>query len=148
MNQNNVMPLASATEMLDAGVELESVEFFGLSATVSEDWDGPSDETFSVIPEMGLKYRRSDDEFGARLFVKVDLGYGVASVDVSATYRFPQQVSILDDAANEFANKVAVMALLPYARQALSDLTQRVFGEPIVLPILRQGQLRFDVDQS
>ena len=43
----------------------------------------------------------------------------------------------------EFANKVAIMTLAPYVRHALADLTQRIQGRSILLPILRAGELQF-----
>lgn len=140
--------LHSATEMLDAGVELSSVEFFGISATVNEDWDASESPSESLSPEFGLKHRIAEKEFGVRLYVKIDMGIGVVNIDLHATYTFPEEVEILTAGAAEFANKVGVMALIPYARQAIADVSQRVFGDPIVLPILKQGDLEFDLESE
>ncbi|WP_460749157.1 hypothetical protein [Myceligenerans cantabricum] len=42
----------------------------------------------------------------------------------------------------EFGDRVALMALYPYLRQAMSDLGQRV-GVTVALPMLRRGDLSF-----
>lgn len=44
----------------------------------------------------------------------------------------------------EFANHVAVMVLVPYLREALSDLSLRVFDQRIVMPMFKRGELWFD----
>lgn len=50
---------------------------------------------------------------------------------------------ITPEAEEEWINKVAVMALIPYLRTAISDLSVRVLGLPLTLPIIRQGELEF-----
>lgn len=45
----------------------------------------------------------------------------------------------------EFVNNVAIMHILPYARQSIADLTQRVFSAPLLMPIMQRGELQFQV---
>lgn len=45
--------------------------------------------------------------------------------------------------AVEYMNHVAVMAMLPYMRQALADLTMRVLREEILMPVFGRGEVHF-----
>lgn len=47
--------------------------------------------------------------------------------------------------ALDYSNDVAVVALLPYLRQAIADLTQRVFGSPLLMPALQRGAVTFSM---
>ncbi|UYG15748.1 hypothetical protein BRM3_08830 [Brachybacterium huguangmaarense] len=138
----------SAVQMLDAGANLESVNFYELSAVINEDWSSESELPTDAEPEFYLKHIVSDREFSARLRTRMDMGIGVVIVDASATYTFTENIAVSKGAAEEFVNRVAVMALLPYIRQAVADLTQRVFGDPFVIPILHAGELVFEITES
>ncbi|WP_168582614.1 hypothetical protein [Gephyromycinifex aptenodytis] len=63
----------------------------------------------------------------------------VATHQVSMDYQSLFQQPTL----TEFANKVGVMALLPYARQALQDQVSQVLGQPIVMPSFPRGAVTF-----
>lgn len=45
----------------------------------------------------------------------------------------------------QFANEVAVMVLLPYLREGLADVTRRVWGSTLLVPMMQRGQLAFSV---
>lgn len=45
--------------------------------------------------------------------------------------------------AVEYMNHVAVMAMLPYMRHALADLSARVLREEILMPIFARGEISF-----
>lgn len=64
---------------------------------------------------------------------------GRYSVDREHADAFEMPVAV------EYANHVALMALLPYLRQALADLSSRVLDNQILMPIFARGELSFPV---
>lgn len=82
-------------------------------------------------------------QVGLRVAVSAEAGNAVVDTFgrfiVDEIPHFELSQSLLTD----YANKVAVMVLLPYARQSLADLTQRVFNAPVLMPIFPQGALVF-----
>ena len=58
-----------------------------------------------------------------------------------------EHAALLDDRPTvaAYANEVAVMALVPYARQAVADVTLRVFEASVLMPSFQRGELRFGV---
>ena len=59
------------------------------------------------------------------------------------TTRVSQEFALAPEVPADFASRVALMAAFPYVREALSDLTTRVTGTAVVLPLLRPGQITF-----
>ncbi|WP_454151645.1 hypothetical protein [Microbacterium lacticum] len=139
--------IRSAQELLDAGIELIGIQFFELCAKVDEDSES-TELPESIEPTFSLRLRHEGNEFGIRLASRVYVGLGEVTVDVSANYATPEPVTMDEAVRLEFANRVGIMALIPYLRQAVADLTQRVFGQPILVPITRAGDLEFTPDSQ
>lgn len=70
---------------------------------------------------------------------------GRTRVTVEGRYSIPREHAGEFDmaVAVEYANHVALMALLPYVRQALSDLSARVLDNQILMPVFQRGELSF-----
>lgn len=70
---------------------------------------------------------------------------GKIRIVVDGSYRIPiaQGRSISVALAVEYANHVALMTLLPYLRQALSDMSARVFKNQILMPVFQRGDISF-----
>ena len=101
----------------------------------------------SIDPVHSLQLARSEDDGGFRIRVRteIDTEPGLIVVDAAAEYSLAARPSS-DYSAEllvEFANKVAVFALIPYIRQAIADVTQRVFGTSLLMPMIRRGELEF-----
>lgn len=56
--------------------------------------------------------------------------------------------SIDEQTKIDFANDVAILAILPFTRQAIADITARVFGAALLMPIIQRGQLVFGLSDS
>lgn len=86
---------------------------------------------------------------GARLLIRLTTAVlspaGEVRVGAQAEYEFDGSAEELQDpdVEHEFVNKVAVMAIAPYIRSAVSDLSTRVLGRTITLKVLRLGELTF-----
>ena len=50
---------------------------------------------------------------------------------------------LTEELALEYANHVGFMAVVPFIRQAIADLSQRVFGQTLLMPIIRRGDVWF-----
>lgn len=70
----------------------------------------------------------------------------LASVEVAPIYALHgMQVDEQDDdVLTNFVNKVAGMAAFPFLRAELADITRRVFGDPLVLPMIALNDLNFE----
>lgn len=134
--------LAREAELIDVCYDLMSAEL------------RPDPAGEAAAPEFALSIRRpeaGDEEPGERrhwqygLRVKVATGRGVVVVEPVATYAVDveHQDLLVQPTLTEFANEVGVMALLPYARQALQDLAGQVLREQIVMPSFPRGAVTF-----
>lgn len=147
MTEPELRVVNSAAELLDVGVSIDNIQFLQLHAEAAEG-DGVPTEMQEPEPAWGLKLRHDGAELGFRLSVTLDLGIGNIRIDAAINYVADEPVAMIEATRLEFANKVAVMALLPYIRQAAADLSQRVFGEVIMMPVTRQGDLKFGPDSE
>ncbi|OLT21162.1 hypothetical protein BJF81_15675 [Ornithinimicrobium sp. CNJ-824] len=105
-------------------------------------------------PRFGLRVdvedpddRRQEDRLHVAFNIRVDISseVGVMSVVARAEYHVPIEKADLlaKPVTMEFANHVAVMTLVPYLREALSDVSLRVFDQRIVMPMFKRGELWF-----
>lgn len=126
---------------------LDDVVFSELSARRNEDFQGAS---IQVRPAYRLHLRpRLDSQPGFQIALEVVIRseIGVISATAVAAYTVSDAgVEVLQDQTTviEFGNEVAVMTLIPYLRYAIADITTRVFGAPLLMPVLHRGDIRFD----
>jgi len=130
--------------------ELVEIGTFSLSATRSLHLPAVSDEMpeqVQVQPNYVLSTMAAPAEgrFLIRLAMNVELPVGFVSCDVGAEYQISKSLDIdLDNRLLvDFANEVGIAVLLPFIRQAVADLSQRVFGSPLLMPIMAPGALHF-----
>lgn len=132
----------SAEDFVAVGFDLDHIQFFKLNAEMDES-ASPDDALDEPDPSYSLKFFSEGELLGVRIATSVNLGVGTAIVDVAAHYRVHEPVNISEEGLLDFANRIAVLALVPYIRQAVADLTQRVFGSAALMPVIRQGELTF-----
>ena len=137
--------------LVDA-VTLESVTFLELSAKRADEvasYDSLfKEQTYEIEPEFSLQFARDNDagKFRVRLKTLIESEPGKIVVDAAAEYAVESDVevsTISDDLLLDFANRVAVFAIIPFLRQGVADMTQRVFGVPLTMPMYRRGELVF-----
>lgn len=136
---------------LVAASQLEAISFLELSARRANE-EAPHDqvleeESYDVDPEFTLEIGRGQngDRFRIRIRTEIEATPGAITVDAAAEYALADLS--LSDIPNEvmldFVNRVAIFAVIPYLRQGIADMTQRVFGTPITMPMYRAGELFF-----
>ncbi|ALE05497.1 hypothetical protein AL755_08425 [Arthrobacter sp. ERGS1:01] len=134
-------------------VKLLGISYFELSASRSEgapesDGERPGDgEELDIEPQFTLGFAKANtaERFQIRVKTEIQMPIGAIVVDIASEYELQdsQVADVTDDLLVAFVNKVAMMTLIPYIRQSVSDLTARVFEVPLVMPMYRQGELTF-----
>lgn len=141
--------LVSAEEMLaTAKLQLADIRFDHLSIDLVDDApqagsDLEGSEPTPIEINCKLGTRQEGKEFGARFEFHFKAAQWQAVIAVITDYAGPQEFVLAPEASADFASKVALMAAFPYVREALSDLTTRVTGTAVLLPLIRPGQITF-----
>lgn len=128
---------------------LTSVSQFELSAKRALTPEA-ADESESVDPVYGLDIdlRDADDGFRIRLTTRIESAKGTIVSEVGAEYMVESTSirSVSKSMLIEFVNNVALMHILPYTRQSISDITTRVFESALLMPMIQRGELSFSED--
>lgn len=119
---------------------LQSVQFHELHASrkldIGPDAHSDDDPRF----EITMQTRVDDGELGVRVELQVDTPYGEIQVIAAADY-INNGPSPSEAVEQRFATEVGVMVLIPYLRQAVADLSQRVFGTSLLMPIIKREDI-------
>ncbi|MDY2669362.1 hypothetical protein [Schaalia hyovaginalis] len=145
--------LSSAEEMLaTAQLQLADIRFDHLSidlvdaaAQTDTTTDGAEGTPIEINCTLGT--RQEGRLFGARFEFRIKAPQWTAAVSVITDYAGSQEFVLSPDAPADFASKVALMAAFPYVREALSNLTARVTGTAVLLPLIRHGEIVFPPNQ-
>jgi len=134
-------------------VELKEFLVFELFAKRNEEFEGaPANETVEIKPNYTLKTGILKNLSGIiiRLTVEFEIPMGRVLCDIGATYSSKTPIEFTPEnlVLVDFANEVAVMMLVPFLRQNIADLSQRTFGVPLLMPVVRKGMLQFLVDKN
>ncbi|MEW1921053.1 hypothetical protein [Pseudarthrobacter oxydans] len=119
---------------LEESVRRADGGFEGIKLSDGED-DAPTE--FNLLVHKDLESLRF------RLSVHVATDRGEIRTDMAGHWKLDQEYDVSDAAALEFGNKVAVFALFPYVRESVHRLSLRVLQKPLLLPIIRQGEMDF-----
>ena len=95
-------------------------------------------------PRWTLHVRSDSGRFQLNLRIDVETPVGPVAVEAAAQYATQDGApELTTELLVEYANEVGVMALLPFVRQAVADVTQRVFGSALVMPVMPRGAVAF-----
>jgi hypothetical protein len=131
--------------------DIESISYFEIAATRVESDEllepGDHDEQIQPTHLLQTAHRGSEDGFRVRIRTEIEVDVGSIVVDVAAEYTLVNATTaqITPELMVDFVNKVAVMTLVPYLRNAVADITLRVFGTALTMPIMRRGELEFEL---
>lgn len=106
----------------------------------------PADDSEGEV-DIWAGFRASDSGIDYRCRFSVSFSGAEIRVDAVASYRSQESVEVTPDVIASFGNDVAVMALLPYVRQAISDLGSRI-GYQTTLPMIARGVIEFAAPDS
>lgn len=128
-------------------VELRGVRFHEYSASLYQE-QAKDVEKDAVNVSLELQHRIEDEGFAIRVKFTLRLEIGEVVVSVAADYGVSDGGALVKRDVLMFANEVALMTLFPYAREGISELTNKVMGSRVLLPITQRGEVAFDVDEG
>lgn len=134
--------VADAAELLGLG-ELVDVRILEFSATLAEDDRSDLDDE-DVEHTLQVKISVRSGVLEAHL--KADVRTKTADYSgVAATqFHFSSDIELSQEVAREFTERVAVMALYPYVRELVSDMSVKLRQAPVTLPLMRSGQTQME----
>ena len=155
------MPEIDRLDQLSAKLELRSLRFREVSAkakTQNIEKQGPIfslEITVEEENEARARYQDSDQNETFRLAwiaLKVELNTkeGRLVVEPEGLYAIPEEFSSLLEPTllGEYVNNEALFTLMPFAREAIFDLSMRVFQKRIMMPLFMPGELKFELSDN
>lgn len=124
--------------------ELATISFHEVSAKLF-DGGAQSDPSPGAQVSLGLQHRSDPEGFGIRIVADIAVPNGEVRVTAAVDYKLLKGVLPVQRVLELFANEVAIMTLFPYLREGVADISSKVLGAPIMLPIAHRGQIGFDV---
>ncbi|MFE3799661.1 hypothetical protein [Nocardia tengchongensis] len=120
--------------------ELVDVRFYEIAGQRSND----EEKRFSlqVISRIEL------DEIEIRCQTAVEGGGAQYKIDVGAVFTVDPPGIVSPEVVQEFAEKVGVMSVYPYARSAINNLGAQLNVERPTLPLLRAGNVRLNKEDA
>lgn len=139
-------------ELLDT-THLVDVEFLELSAARPENLnDAEVDSLLSFTEgeirhdfDMNFSQTKEHDLLRVRIRLQTRSKWGHVTAEAAAVYGLTEPRKLDPSLAVEFVNRVAVMAVLPYLREAVHGISLKVLGEPHLMPIIPAGSITFSV---
>lgn len=143
-----------STEPLTVVELLRKVQLLGIQQIELAASRGTGDmaDNTQAEPTYGLQISGRDDDKAFRVGLRAEIQVGNGSIlsNIEAEYELSTVTysSIIEQTKIDFANDVAVMAIVPYTRQAIADISARVFGAALLMPIIQRGQLVFSLPDT
>jgi hypothetical protein len=135
--------ITSLEELID-NLELVDVKFYEINATRRDQGiDNLEDE---LTPVHALRIGFGDRGLEIRLRVEVPAKFGDIRADAATIYQTRSEdihLVIPPEVALDFANRVGIMAVLPFLREAVMSISQKVLDDAVLMPIIRAGELVF-----
>lgn len=140
---------SDALHELVAAAELTNIACTEMVARRGADYSKIQDrESIDARPAFTLSVDpdgKDVSKFSIGLRVQIDTQIGEIVAATVGEYRLKSdaECQVTEEVLLEYGNHVGVMTLLPYLRQAVADLTQRVFESPLLIPVMARGHLWF-----
>lgn len=141
------------TTSLSESLELTRVQFFEISAKVSEPSE-PKRKSSDKEPrelkeslEFHIGIKNEKNILGLRVSIELPSETIVARVDCAAFFRKldPERQYDLTE-IKDFIRREALPILVPYIREALADISRRVAGKSITIGLIHIDDIAFTYD--
>lgn len=143
--------LADSVSVLREKISLDKVTYRSLR---SESWDPPKDDP--IPPQISIEIAFGENEEGeiderkrarVSIGVVVEVPDGTVSVVVGAYYSIDvnHSVDMTSTTLTQYMNEHGILDIFPYVRSGVTDLSSKTLPGPIVLPLIRSGEVRFDL---
>lgn len=110
--------------------------------------EGPDGATPPVEPQLEVRVRQSDGEIEARVRMTVRTLTEELVADIGATYSVEAGHEVTDRALEDFLERVAVMAIFPFLREAIHTTATRLGVAAPVIGLLRQGGFKVEASDE
>lgn len=127
--------------------DLRDIQFHELSAKLYDDPPEVDHEASEADVDIKFQTRIGEDDFGVRVSTTVGADTGTATAVVAADYDIDSQHLPDNELVTLFATEIAMMAVFPYIREGIQSATTRVFGSPLILPIMRRGDFSAEPEE-
>lgn len=148
MSKNKDAETIATIERAVEVLELAGVELYELTATrpdtVIVNAPAPVDE---ITLSTATAIRAGDHGADYRCTLTVEFDRARLVVDGAVLYRTERPVTLEQSVLESFGDNVAIMTLIPYLRQAITDLALRL-GFNVTLPIIRRGAITFTLQEE
>ena len=137
--------LLAASALLDISVlELGAVRLPDIPEDIEQ--QGPIEPNYQLTTQA----RADNAGFRVSIATAIDTPVGHIRAEVAGEYELDAVLAtdITAGVMLEFVNEVAIMTLIPYIRQSIADITLRVFGSALMMPMLQRGELSFSPDDA
>lgn len=138
--------IAAIRELIPAA-RLTSMDTYELSARRVADKPARDKLTDGSI-EIDVASNIEDATFGFRITATITMPIGEVIASVAGEYEVVDGATPARRTVQLFGNEVAIMAIYPYVREAVSAITSKVFGEPLFMPVIERGQIAVEVDDE
>ena len=138
----------SLQDVLNAG-ELVDVRILTFSGKMVERRDDLEED--DVEQDLQAMVGQRPGIIEVRVHATIRVRSAEYSVEAATQLHHDPDLEVSEDLAREFAEKVGVMALYPYVREAVQSACTRLRQRVVVLPLLRAGELLLtqkDVDSE
>jgi hypothetical protein len=132
--------VTSAADLLPL-IELTAITTYEVAGRRAARDDGV-DQSDDI--QVMVRVEGDDLETRARMYVVTQQAELVA--DVSATYSLREALEIPEAVVAEFVERVGVMAVFPYLREAIHTTATRLGVDAPVLGLLRAGNFKLNAD--
>ena len=133
-------PTSEISQFIQTG-ELSDVRFFEVFGKVLDDEreDIPEDE---FVHGLTVRIGREPGFVEVRVDMTVETAHADYRVTAATQYHYqPVEFQVSEPLGREFAERVGVMAVYPYVREAFASLARRLGQPPVTLPLMRAGEL-------
>lgn len=131
-------PALASAEQIASNVTLGAVTF---EKVLGERLSHPDIEPGKMRRNTNLSLRETTDHIRTRADLQVWSRDAHFELSVSASWRKDAPFTLAEEGARQFSEQIAFLELWPYLRAELQTLSSRLSLHPIVLPLLRQGEI-------
>ncbi|MDR6862165.1 hypothetical protein [Phycicoccus sp. 3266] len=139
-------PIADARELL-GHVTLRDILFYRVDAERLEDDAAPEgDERDEADTSFAIQERHGPEVMEVRCRLDWAARGGRYTIDAAAQYDFDEPLDLSAEVVREFVERVGVMAVYPFIREALHQAASRLRLDAPILGLLQAGSVRVTDD--
>lgn len=140
----------SPTRTIDSTIALlEAVELTRITHyEVSGRRHAPDATVDEGVKPPQVMVRKSELEIETRMRMVVETDVAAFTADISATYTLSEPANVPDEVVTDFLERVGLMAVYPYAREAIHTSASRLAVDAPILGLLRTGSVRIIPDRN